>query len=324
MKTMDELDSGKFGTLQTNSFNGNALRQNTKLPEDAWDLIDDTIMQVATRRTQAIDRLQNANLINREVDDYALTYNWDVMSDTGDAEQSMSGHTRTDEDMEDFDQDGVPLIVTSKDFRIADRKLNAIQAGRVSVDTHIVSQKARKVIETLEDTIFNGAGITYQGKSAEGLIGFADAVESSGDITGAWDTNSGDIYEDVKIIRDSIKDMHYYGPFTLFVSSDVYSAMDIPDPEGSGDLELLERVAGISAIEEVVEADVLSSGQGVMVQLTPDVIELAQQMDVQTIEWQSGDELVNLYKVMAIMSPAVKSDYNNNTGIAYLDGDLIE
>ncbi len=45
-------------------------------------------------------------------------------------------------------------------------------------------------------------------------------------------------------------------------------------------------------------------------------------MDVQTIEWQSGDELVNLYKVMSIMSPAVKSDYNNNTGISYLDGDL--
>lgn len=321
MQATDELDNGKFGKLQANSFNGNALRGNTKLPEDAWDLIDNTIAQVATRRTQAIDRLQNANLINRNVDDYALTYNWDLISDTDDAEQSMSGHTRTSEDTEDFDQDGVPLVVTSKDFRIADRKLNAIQAGRVSVDTHIVSQKTRKVVEKLEDTLFNGAGITYQGNSVNGLIGFSDAANPTG-ITGSWDSNSGSIYEDVKAIRDAIKAQHYYGPFTLFVDSDTYSAMDIPDPEGSGDLELLDRVEGISAIEEVVEADVLSSGQGVMAQLTPDVIELAQQMDIQTIEWQSGDKLVNLYKVMSIMSPAIKSDYNGNTGLAYLDGDL--
>jgi len=172
--------------------------------------------------------------------------------------------------------------------------------------------------------VFEGSDIVWDGNDVPGLLNFNDALDatSEGDWTGSWDTNAGEIYEDVKTWRDVIKDVNFYGPFTLFVDSDTYSSMDIPDPEGTGDRELLERIEGISAIEEVVEADILEQGEGVMIQLTPDVVELAQQMDIQTIEWQTGDELVNLYKVMAIMSPAIKSDYNGNTGIAYVDGGL--
>ena len=49
-----------------------------------------------------------------------------------------------------------------------------------------------------------------------------------------------------------------------------------------------------------------------------DVIELAIASDMQNVEWSSGDEMTINMKVMASITPVVKSDQSGQSGVAHL------
>ncbi len=78
--------------------------------------------------------------------------------------------------------------------------------------------------------------------------------------------------------------------------------------------------AEISNVEAIHPGDYMTDGTIVLVQMTPNVVDLALYEENMVVEWTSQDGMTHSFKVMSIAVPRVKSDYNSNSGIAYYTG----
>jgi hypothetical protein len=55
----------------------------------------------------------------------------------------------------------------------------------------------------------------------------------------------------------------------------------------------------------------------VMVQLTPDVVQLGIGQDIVPVEWEEMGGLLERTRIMAAITPIVKSDSSNGSGIVH-------
>lgn len=319
-RKLGELAPNALNRLKEYDYDPKALRTNRTLPEDAWKEIDETIYGVARKRLQAINALRDAGVTNNLGGLHVLFDQWETMSDMGEVEQAMDFRNEAPNDAPDFNPNMIPIPLTMGDFEIGFRKMSAMEnAGNITINTAMVSQVARHISEKLEDTLFHGTDITLNGSPAPGLLTHSDAVDATGDAdwTGSWGTNPGEIYEDVKHLISQAKGQSYYGPYLLFAAQDAYDAMNIPDPEGSGDKELLDRIMNKPKIQDIIEVDRLDADTVVLLDPTPEVIQLSTAADIQAIEWETNGGYVSNYKIFSAMAPRVMSDDEGKTGIVY-------
>ena len=81
---------------------------------------------------------------------------------------------------------------------------------------------------------------------------------------------------------------------------------------------LRERILAIPNITDVRRLDYLSSGyQLLLVQMTSNVARAVIGMPITTVQWESQGGMRHNYKVMCIMVPQLRSDYNGDTGIVH-------
>lgn len=315
-----DLSANALKRLKQHNFDPKALRTNRTLPKDAWKEIDDQIYKVARRRFQAIEALRGAGLEQNLGGLHVLFDMWEQVGDFGEVQQSMDFNAQGPNDAPDFEDYMIPIPLTHGDFQLGARKLMALEnTDNVTVDSAMISQITTHITAKLEDTLFNGTDVTLNGQAAPGLLTHSDStdVTSDGDWTGSWDSNPGDIYEDVKHLISTLKSNHKYGPYILFLANDAYEAMNIPDPEGSGDLELMDRLENMAKIDEIVEVDQLDEDHVVLVDPIEDVIQLPYAADLQAVEWEEQGGYVTNYKIFSAMAPRVMSDEDGNSGVCY-------
>lgn len=319
-KILTTLSDQAINRLKQNSWDPKALRTNKTLPEDAWEEVDDTVYTVARQRLQALTAMRDAGVMSDLGGLHVLYDRWETVSDMGEAKQSMDFDSQADNEAPDYVTHMVPIPITHADFRIGFRKMSAMeQASNTTVDDAMVAQATRKVSEKIEYTLFFGTDVTLNGNPAYGLTTHPDATDVTGDAdwTGSWGTNPGSIYEDVQYLANQVKSNNYYGPYILFLSNDAFEDANITDPEGNGNLLLLDRLENIPRIDAVVEVDQLDDNYAVMVDPSSDVIQVPTAADIQAVEWESKGGYQTNFKIFGAMAPRVMSDDNSNTGIAY-------
>lgn len=291
------------------------MRTNTLLTEEQWRQIDDVVIQAAEDRLRIVADMRSAGLIHRLGGFGVLESEFHKLSDITPAEQSMSGATRGEKDLPDTSIAIIPIPVTFKEFSIEARTLLSSRRRGEPLDTSTARLAGRQVAEKLEDMVINGGDIVLGGNSIPGLTTFVDRNQYTG-ITD-WTTDSGAvILADVLAMIDLLHLDLYFGPYRVYVAKNYWLPL-MDDFKAESDKTIMQRLLELPDIVSINVLDKLAASEVLMIQMTPDVLDLAVGMEVDTVDWETQGGALQHFKVMAAMAPRLKSDYNARTGICH-------
>ena len=300
--------------LRANNWDINkALRTNATLPRSAWEAIDQTVVEVAGQRLNGIADLQSRGLV-RNLDGMGFMYDtWQTMSDSHSAEQSMSGLTQGAQNTADYDETTIPLPITHVDFQIPLRKLMAMEQRGTPLDTTMVAQATRKVIEKLEDTLFNGSTVVAAGNSLLGYMNYTDANQIT-TLTGSWTGTIANCEKDLALLMAELETDRHFGPYILYVHANEWNDLQQRDSSAGG-ISYYEILKSKQGIIDIKPTEALSANDIVLVEMTRETVDITVALDITVVEWETYGGMQSNFKVMAVMAPRIKSDYNGRCGV---------
>lgn len=149
-----------------------------------------------------------------------------------------------------------------------------------------------------------------------------------------------DLVKDVLGMRQSFYANRFYGPFMIYHSNDWDQYLDqdyigVVGAAGSAtqgltNQTLRDRLRAIEGIEDVRRLDMMFSAQltgpgsfyntvlpftMIFVQMTPDVCQAVNGMDITVVQWESKGGMELNFKVMCIQVPKLQADYYGRCGI---------
>jgi uncharacterized linocin/CFP29 family protein len=303
------------------------FKGNAQLREDEWKRIDDTLTAVARDNTLGLQTLRDEGL-DVPLDLGVLRFEWEDVDDFGDAEVDMSGTAGDDEDALSFTNNGIPLPIVHKSFKINMRKLRASRRRGQPLDTAGVDAATAAVSRKLEDILYGGNSITVQGDSVSGFTDFVDRQTVSGNAT--WDGSTPDnMIDDVMRTIESLEDAKALPGRTgyrMLIARQNYQearAKNSGTDDKKGVLEhLRERMQTEDDVPEVefLPVDRLAEGNAVLVKPTERYVQLPMPADIQTVQWESNGGWTRHFKVVGSVMPALRSDTAGNSGVAHLSG----
>ena len=316
ISTPNSLFTGNvLQTLLANDMNPSCLRTNAMLPHDAWLAIDRAVIKVAGQRLNGIADLQKYGLVRDIPGGLGAKYDfWQTVSDDLVAQQNMSGITAGTETALDFGENQIPIPITHVDFRLGARELAAAQRDGRNLDTTYIEVAVRKVVEKLEDTLFNGSTVVAGGNSLLGYMNYTNSNEIG--CTGSWTTTPANIEKDVVLLIAGNETDRHYGPWILYLHTDEWADMRMRDSTAGG-ISYLEILKGMAGIVDVKPSDALGDGDLVLVNMTSDTISLAKAVDIMVVQWDSHGGMQTNFKVLAAMAPRCMADYAGRCGISF-------
>lgn len=308
--------------------NVGGFQTNAQLRKDEWKQMDTTLTAVARDNTMGIQTLRNSGL-EVPMDLGNLRFEWEDVTDFGDAEVDMAATSGDDEDTLRYENNGVPLPLVHKSFRINMRRLRASRNRGQPLDTAGIDAATASVSRKLEDILYGGNSITVDGDSISGLTDFADRQTVSGNAT--WDGASADnMVDDVMRTVEALEDakaLPGQSGYAMFVARQNYQeirAKNSGTDNKEGVLELIRRrfesEEDLPTEVRFIPVDRLSEGNAVLVKPSERYVQLPMPADIQIVEWESHGGMVRHFKVMGSVIPALRSDLSGNSGVAHLSG----
>jgi len=301
--------------LLANGLNINALRTNDVLRKEEWLVYDRTVIDVARARLVGVADLLSANLRLDLPNAFGTTVvQWEKMSDMTGAQIDMHGLTEGEKDRLEFSLENVPVPITHKEFSINIRALAASRNGGMPLDTTQAAVSTRRVSDGLENMLFNGSTIKAGGGSIYGYTTFPS--RNIGNLAAAWSTATGaQILADFLAIIDALVADNMFGPYMVYVPVTYYTNM-LDDFKTASDKSTLQRLLEIPQISGIKPTTQLTTGV-VFVQMTSDVVDMVVGFQPIPVMWESHGGMVVNVKVLAIMVPRLKADYDGRCGIAH-------
>lgn len=295
----------------------NALRTNDVLRKEEWISFDEVLIQIARQRLNVVADLLTRGLTHNIKNAMGTTIlQWEQVSDMDPAIVSMDGLTQTQDDRVEFNLNNLPIYITHKDFSINLRSLEASRKLGESLDTTQVAVATRLVTDQLETALLSGPGIVVDGNSVPGYTTHPNrnTVEFS---SGSWDTATGEqIVADVLSMIQAAHVDNMFGPYILYVPTSYWTAMQ-DDFKANSDRTIIERVRAIEGIDDIKVTDFLASDNVLMVQMTLDVVDEVVGFQPTLVQWEEMGGMKFNFKVMAIMVPRIKTDYEGRCGVVH-------
>lgn len=318
MRTRLHEQANVSGSIEDFIQNGQIVVNETVLRKDEYKQYDRALVTVARRRLNGIEDLRRRGLTVNLGGVGVLVSMWERIGDMTDASVSMDGLVENEYDRATYDNDGVPVPIIDKMFKINWRFLNASRRGETPLDTGQQDLAARIVIEKSEDMLFNGVStLKFDGRTVYGytthpnrnMVTITDWVANAG-------ANPGMIISDVQKLRAAAHADHRYGPFLIYVAGDIWVGVENDYSANKGTDTIKERIERFTDIEEVKYSDSLADGTVVMVQMTSDTIDWAVAQDMRRIQW-GENPFTAKHKVFTVAVPRIKVDRNNSSGIVH-------
>ena len=292
------------------------LRANDLLRKDEWKALDDTVVEVAKRQLGAIDDLRSAGLV-RNLGSLGVMFDeYEAVSYIDEAEQSMTGVTDGQRDLATFGLQSVPIPITFRDFQVHLRHLEASRRGGSNIDTTNAALCTRRVMEKLEDMLFNGSTVA---PGATSVAGYTTASSrTTGSVTAAWSGATGEqILTDVLAMSSDAEDENYFGPFMFYANISAIQRTRT-DFKANSDKTTLSRLQEVDAFAGIRGSASLTA-ESIAVQLTSDVVDLSVGADITTVQWDEMGGMIQNFKVMSAIAPRVKIPRSTNakTGLVH-------
>lgn len=297
------------------------LRTNDVLRRDEWVIIDTGIQEEALIRLQGVADLMARGLtrpIANALGKTVLQYGRDTFMDP--ATVSMDGITRTENDRVEFDYASLPLPITHKDWYLNIRSLMASRSGTGEpLDTTYSRKAARVVFEMLEQMLFQG-GKTFGQLPIYGYTTHPNRNTVAFGAGGNWNltTKTGDQYlADLLAMITLAQADRAFGPYMLYIPADVSVRLD-SNFTTTYPSTIRERLLAVNGLLGITTVDQLPSGNVVLVQMVPDVVQWLDGEQPQTVQWDvEGGFHIN-FKCWAIGVPLVKADISGRSGIVHM------
>jgi len=307
----------------------NRLASNdSTLERDEYETLSDRIITSFKDELVGIEDLQDRGL-TRNISLATQVDLWQTLSEVTEAEVTMDGEAQADNDRVEYETQGTPVPIVHKDYRIPERELQTSRQMNNDLRTDNAGEVARVVARRMEQLLFQGwnpSVDTERGDSFQ-LYGYTNP-EVSDPVSGSDFGTAGNIrdvfVESINTLDDNNQTPAGDGYITYLSKRQYQQFRSAIDPDGDGNLTVRERVMDefdreLDMVRPVPDY-VLPDGEGVMLNPTEDVVELALAEDIQTIEWTSGSGMTNFYKVMMAGAPELKTDFTGRVGVAHITG----
>ena len=292
---------------------------NALLRYEEWLDLDRTVIQAAVDRLVGVADLIGKGLVHN-LGSIGLTVSqWDRVSDMTEANASISGITKGEEDTPEFDPQSVAIPIIHKDFRLNLRRLEASRILGEALDVTAGSLAGRLVAEKSEDMLFSGSTVKVGDTSVSGYTTHTN--RNTWDLAKQWTANNitaAEILADVQGMLAAARADNYYGPFTLYIPSEYEGVLDNDyDTTTASGRTIRERLLQLSGLQEIKVADRLANHNLVLVQMTKDVVDLAKAQDVTTVQWEVEGGMQVRFKTYAAWAPRIKSDFSGKSGVVH-------
>lgn len=302
------------------------MRANASLPKEAWvDLenavypaMDDVLTVFADLRNRGLT--VDANIMDKAVE-------WHKQDYSATATVSMDPETAPDaEGNVEYDLDGSPLPLIHSDFSVGFRDSGGDMQGQ-NIEVLNAEGSARVVGEAAEDLVLNGWAPSISGHEIDGttdgytMYGLTNHPSAHTGTLSNWLTTPEDIRDNlIKMTRDLKDDDFRPGNegYYVYIGSDLEDPLLDPDPEGSGDLLVQDRIAELNDIGTIKVADHLAADAVLMFRPTRDVVDLAIGLEEQVVQWE--DPFRDYFKTIMGFTPRVKDTLRGQSGISYYTG----
>jgi len=317
VRTTDMMQQGMFSPV---------WNAGTSLRKDEWIQLDQIVIQAARQRLRAWSDLAAANTYGGFNGMNKMLLEHETMSDPGSAVVDMDGLSEARNDSPKFQLEGLPLPITHAGFFFSGRRLAISRNTGTPLDLVMAEAAGRRIAETIEQTtIGTVTGVTYgtasdygRAPTVYGFTNFPDRVTKT-NMTSPTGSNGSSVLGSWLALRDLMYSANFYGPFMVYVSNDWDQYLDnlfsTTEPSAG---TLRKRLLEIDNITDIRRLDYLPGPfQVLFVQMTPDVARAVIGMDMTTVQWESqGGSRLN-FRVMSIMVPQLRADFNGNCGIGH-------
>lgn len=296
---------------------------NATLRKNDWILLDEAVIRAARPRLKAFGALRSAGLeyvIPNGMSKTVMEYQ--TQNDPGAVEMSMDGLRRSTSDRPVWDLRGLPLPITHSDFEFSARQImTSRQAGHTPIDTTMAEAAGRRVAEEVEKQVLGVSSqfssFAYGGYTIEGYTNFTQRLTKAMTLPTAVGWTGATLVNEVLAMRQQSINNYYYGPWMAYNSPswDIY--LDADYSTVKGDYTVRDRLAKIEGIDRFKTLDYLTGYQILLVQKTSDVARAVVGMDFTTVQWETQGGLQLNFKVMCIMVPQLRYDFNSRTGIVH-------
>lgn len=308
------------------------MRANASLPKDAWVGIEDAVYPAMDDVLTVVDDLRTRGLtVDESVENKVAE--WHKQDYDATATISMEPETETDEGQVEYDLDGAPLPLIHSDFSIGFRESGTPggppggMAGE-DIETLNAEGSARAVAEAMERLTLYGWEPTIGGENPGGvqdgytMYGLTNHPGVHQGTLSDWITAPEEIRSDLKdaMARD-IKDDNFRPTgegYLVYIGEDLEDVLDDPDPEGTGDRLIRDRIENLNFIADLRVSQFLEPDAALMFRPTSDVVDLAIGLEEQVVQWE--DPFRDYFKTVAAMTPRVKDTLRGQCGISYYTG----
>jgi len=293
------------------------------LRKDEWIQLDTAVREAAQKPLRAVQDLRDRGLVYSVPGGIGTTVlQTQSQSDIDDAGISMDGLRRQPGDRPLYDIENLPLPIIYKDFSFSAREIETSRrhggtGGGAALDVTMPALASRKVSELqermligdLDDYSFGGGKIQgYTTYDHRATVDISDWNESTMDGT--------DVLQDVLKLIDAAKDELHYGPYVLYVAQNLSSKFEEDHKDGYPKT-IRQRITEVDGIETVRTLEYLGDDQVILAEMDMATIRLVEALPIQTVQWETDGGMRLNFKVMSILVPQIRRDYNNNTGIVH-------
>jgi hypothetical protein len=322
-----------FRQLEQALAEGGQLRTLAPLAEDAQKVIDNAVVEVGLERLTFAADIMAAGLTYNLTDPLSITQlEWNSVNKVGAAQRTMTPSARGENKLPIVLPSRLPIYLTTDGFNLDIRTLRMSRRVGTPLDTALVKYCTRSVNEAIEDAAINGAttldgqALKVAGYSAPGLLNAPNA-ETQALTAAAWSTApvGATVYAQTQLMLAKLRANKKYGPYRMYVGTEVAAALDADydTTSGSRGLTIRERLLKLEGLQAIRTADLITGGHATthvgakvaIVQMTSDVIDMVVGQAPTVIPWTSLDGFTIHNLVMAIMIPRVRSDYDGNSGV---------
>jgi len=296
------------------------IQHNGTLRRDEWKRVDDAVLMISENRLNGIADLISSGLtynIGSGMNSTVLEY--EDVSDALEAEMTMDGVTRANNDRQIYSTKYLPLPIIHADYQINTRVLANSRNRGNPMDTGLAERAARKVNEKLEAMLFTNTSYAFGGGTIYSYINQPDRNLVT--LAVNWDDSAMTgalIIADILSAKQASIDAYHYGDWMIYIPTAYETVLDGDYDATTPGTTIRERILKIAGIKGIKVVDTLTANNVLLVQMTSDVVRLIQGMGINNVEWQTEGKMITHYKVMTIQVPQVRADQDGNSGIVHL------
>ncbi len=293
---------------------------NSLLRKDEWEELDRAVVLAVSAELNGIQDLRDAGLVQRLGGIGTQLSQLNVASEKFEATVSMSGRRAGARDRVDKILRSFPVPIIHSEYEIGIRELDASRRFGDSLDTTEAMESGKSVAEKQEEMLFSGnSSIVLGGNTILGYTNHGDRLTDTATNYGGGDWGTaGNGAKTVLGMISALAAIYYRGPFGVYIANTQYFEAQTPNANRDGnDLVDIERIPQVKFVKR---SDWLSDENVVVVQLTKDVVDLAEALPAQNREWNSGDDMAFYGKVLAASVPRLKSNYADALGVCHATG----